>query len=239
MNKQKILLTVYKQYLNAKPLLFGALVVIVFGFLGALFVRIRSEVSDLDGTPANSDGQTTEIGDDIKKIGRNEPVKGEKNARYVLIEYSDYECPYCKDFHASLSKFISENKDFKWVYRHFPLAQLHAGATDKAISASCVLEEAGNDKFWEFSDALFENQALAVSDLTNLAKKVGVDEKDYNKCVKDFDKTSLADVYDKASKIGIGGTPSTIILDTKTNNSTLVVGGLPTDEILAKAKALN
>jgi protein-disulfide isomerase len=239
MNKQKIMLTLYKQYLLAKPLLLGAMVVIVFGFMGALFVRARQSIADKDGTPANGATQETEIGDDIKKIGKNEPVKGDKNARYVLIEYSDYECPFCKDFHDILNKLIAENKDFKWVYRNFPLAQLHPGATDKAIAATCVFEEAGNDKFWEFSDALFENQSLPVAELTSVAEKNGVAKADFEKCVKDFDKEQLGKIYDAASKIGVSGTPSTVIVDTESGNSTLVVGGLSADEMVAKAKELN
>lgn len=239
MNKQKIMLTLYKQYLLAKPLLLGALIVIVFGFMGALFVRARQGALDKDGIPANGDTQLTEIGDEIKDIGRNEPVKGDKNARYALIEYSDFECPYCKDFHNILTELIADNKDFKWVFRNFPLAQLHPGATDKAIAASCVLEEGGNDKFWAFSDALFENQALPVADLASLAEKTGVDKGDYEKCFKDFDKSDLSSIYEAASKIGVSGTPSTVIVDTETGNATLIVGGLSAEEIVSKAKELN
>lgn len=239
MNKQKIMLTLYKQYLLAKPLLLGALIVIVFGFMGALFVRARQGALDKDGIPANGDTQLTEIGDEIKDIGKNEPVKGDKDARYALIEYSDFECPYCKDFHNILTELIADNKDFKWVFRNFPLAQLHPGATDKAIAASCVLEEGGNDKFWAFSDALFENQALPVADLASLAEKTGVDKGDYEKCFKDFDKSDLSSIYEAASKIGVSGTPSTVIVDTETGNATLVVGGLSAEEIVSKAKELN
>lgn len=238
MNKQKIMLTVYKQYLNAKPLLFGALIVVAFGFVGALFTKFRQGTSNLDVNPTNGSEQTTEIGNDIKKIGKNEPVKGDKDARYALIEYSDFECPYCKDFHEIMNNLISNNKDFKWVYRNFPLAKIHPGATDKAIAATCVMKEGGNDKFWKFSDALFDNQALAVSELANLAEKTGVVKSDFEKCVKNFNKSNLSDIYDSATKIGVNATPSTLIVDTESGKAELVVGGLSAEELIAKAKAL-
>ena len=91
---------------------------------------------------------------DVKPVSENEHIRGDKNAKISLIEYSDYECPYCKRFHDTPKQVLEEYEGkVNWVYRHFPLG-FHATATPKAIASECVAELGGNDKFWEFSDIL-------------------------------------------------------------------------------------
>lgn len=220
-------------FIQMRPLFVACLVFILFGFLGSVFSTVRQKMSDDSKT--NVAG---EIPDKIKKLTKSDPVRGNENAKYVLIEYSDYECPFCKDFHTSLKTLIRDNKEFKWAYRNYPLA-FHAGAKDKAKAASCVFSEKGNDAFWEFSDALFEDQALPVNKLSELAVKNGVSKSDYDKCIERIDNDKLADIYDEATAIGVTGTPSTVIVNTDNNNAVLVVGVVPVEELLTKAKTLD
>ncbi|MBW6441529.1 thioredoxin domain-containing protein [Patescibacteria group bacterium] len=97
-------------------------------------------------------GEGTDIG--IAPINEDDFVKGNENARYVLIEWSDYECPFCLRFQETATQLVEQNEDVKWVYRQFPLDGLHPNARDKSIAALCVGKIAGNDTFWEFSDML-------------------------------------------------------------------------------------
>ncbi len=222
-------------FIQMRPLFVACLVFILFGFLGSVFSTVRQRMS----TDAKTDKPASgEIPDKIKKLTKSDPVRGNEDAKYVLIEYSDYECPFCKDFHTSLKTLIEDNKDFKWAYRNYPLP-FHAGAKDKAKAASCVFSEKGNDAFWEFSDALFEDQALPVNKLFELASKNGVSKSDYDKCMKGIDNDKLAAIYDAATAIGVTGTPSTVIVNTDNNNAVLVVGAVPVEELLTKAKALD
>lgn len=78
---------------------------------------------------------------------------GNPNASVKIIEYSDFECPYCKIFHATLAKTVAESGgEVSWVYRHWPI---HQNSFSKLVAAECVSQIKGNDAFWEYSDLLF------------------------------------------------------------------------------------
>jgi len=80
-------------------------------------------------------------------------VRGDKNSPVYLVEYSDYDCPYCGRFHSTSKQLVEEGK-IAWVYRQFPLPQLHPDAETKSAAGICAGELGGNDAFWAFSDAL-------------------------------------------------------------------------------------
>jgi protein-disulfide isomerase len=81
-------------------------------------------------------------------------VKGAANARITLVEYSDYDCPFCKRFHPTAVQLLSEYKDqVNWVYRQFPLDQLHPNTRIKSQAARCAGKLGGADAFWKFTEA--------------------------------------------------------------------------------------
>ena len=107
---------------------------------------IKSKLADLKA------GKGIDI--DIAPINEDDFVKGNSEARYVVMEWSDYECPYCGRFQKSVTQLLGEDTDVKWVYRQFPLDDLHPNSRAKSIAALCVGKIAGNDSFWQFSDTL-------------------------------------------------------------------------------------
>lgn len=100
---------------------------------------------------------TTPYIGDVSPVDPNEHVLGDiSKAQVTIIEYSDFECPYCAKFHPTLEKIVSEsNGNIAWVYRNFPLVQIHQHAMERAIAAECVAKIKGNDAFWKYADLLF------------------------------------------------------------------------------------
>ena len=143
-------------------------------------------------------------------------VKGNKEAKVILIEYSDFECPACRSYYPILRQLFTEFGDrATFVYRHFPLSGIHPNAEFAARAA----EAAGKQgKFWEMHDLLFQKQAewSKVADIVPVFKNytalLGIDteqfEKDFNsREVKDFVSSQKA----HASSLGFPGTPTFVL----------------------------
>lgn len=91
-----------------------------------------------------------------RPVSGSDHLLGNINAMVSVIEYSDYQCPFCKNFHPTLKRVLTEYGDqINWVYRHLPLESIHPEARPMAHASECVAEAKGNDAFWQFSDLLF------------------------------------------------------------------------------------
>ena len=93
----------------------------------------------------------------IRGVQDDDHIIGDKNAKVVIVEYSDTECPFCKVFHETLHQVVSEydGKDVAWVFRHWPIPQLHPKAPKEAEALECAAELGGNDMFWKYTHKLF------------------------------------------------------------------------------------
>jgi len=145
-------------------------------------------------------------------------VKGNRDAKISIIEFSDTECPFCKRFHPTLQRLLSEYpNDVNWVYRHFPLATLHAKAPKEAEATECAGELGGNDGFWAFLDRLYEitpsNDGLLASQLPEIAQEVGLDADKFSECLDSgrFE-GKVAAHYSQATQAGGQGTPYSVIV---------------------------
>ena len=138
--------------------------------------------------PAGPTGPTDDQLGNVQGIQESDYVRGNKNAKVVLVEYSDYECPFCQRFHDTMNEIMDTyGDDVAWVLRDYPLP-FHANAQKAAEAAACVGSIAGNDKFWEFTDLYFNTTdgsgtGVAIEDMGELAGKVGVDAAAVQKCV--------------------------------------------------------
>lgn len=171
-------------------------------------------------------------------------IRGDaKKAKVVMVEYSDFQCPYCSKHHPTLEKVYKEYGDqIAWVYRHFPLS-FHPNAEPTALASECADEQG---KFWEFADAMFVGQADSLSTdaatatafVTKTATSLKLDMTKFNKCVADAKYQSVVDGDTATGRTaGVSGTPATYI------NGTLVSGAVPyasmkkmIDDAIAKAK---
>lgn len=92
----------------------------------------------------------------FRPISENDHIYGNKDAKVTVIEYSDFECPFCRSFHPVVERAVNSfDGEVNWVYRHFPLEAIHPNARNMAHASECVAELGGNDAFWAFSDQLF------------------------------------------------------------------------------------
>lgn len=147
-------------------------------------------------------------------------IRGDINAPVKIVEYSDTECPFCKRFHTTMKEVIDTyGKDGKvaWVYRHFPLDQLHSKARKEAVALECANEQGGNDKFWSYADRLYEvtpaNNGLDPAELPKIAEFVGLDTGKFNTCLAStkYDK-HIEDEVQNAQATGGNGTPWSIVV---------------------------
>ncbi|MEX0917128.1 MAG: thioredoxin domain-containing protein [Candidatus Paceibacterota bacterium] len=156
----------------------------------------------------------------VAPVTTDDHILGNPDADVVIIEYSDTECPFCKDFHSVMHQVIDEyGKDGKvaWVYRHFPLASIHPKAPREAEATECAAELGGNDGFWAYIDRLFEvtpgNNGLDLSELPVIAEEVGLDRAAFESCLESGryeDKVQAS--YQEALDAGGRGTPYNILL---------------------------
>ena len=174
----------------------------------------------------------------LKPVSKDDHIRGDRNAKVVLVEYSDTECPFCKRFHPTVQQVVDQYKGkVAWVYRHFPLS-FHANAAKQAEASECAADIGGNDKFWEYLDKVFERTTaggtgFANDQLVPLAKELGLDEEKFKACLDTgkFTKKVQQDLAE-GQEAGVDGTPGTILVKSD-GTKKLVPGAVPESELKA------
>ena len=182
--------------------------------------------------------------DQLPPITKDDHVRGDlSKAKIALVEYSDYECPFCKSFHPTLQAVAKKyGNDVAWIYRYFPLS-FHQNAEKEAEAAECVAQLGGNTAFWNFSDKIYERTTsnglgFALTALGPLAKEVGVDQKKFQACLDSGKNAKLvADEQAGGEAAGISGTPGTIII-TKDGKTDMVNGAQSLSTVEGQIDAL-
>jgi len=144
-------------------------------------------------------------------IVRNSPVTGSPDLKIVLVEFSDFQCPFCARAHSTVKEFMAKyGKEVSLTYKHLPLTEIHPQALPAAL-ASWSAQQQG--KFWEYHDALFSQQANLGEDLyVKLANDLGLDVAKFNS---DRQSASAKEAINKdielAQGLGINSTPTFIM----------------------------
>lgn len=217
------------------------LVIIVFGVGfysgsnwrqdGATSITNNQEVKEDATAPVaeRPSGPSKEQLAKVPEITSEDHVQGSDNPEITLIEYSDFECPYCNRFHPTSQKIIEEYGDkVAWVYRHFPLS-FHENAQDSAEFSECVAKYVGQEEFWEFSDILFEkmeetyakaqkegsnsiDSPAKLEAMVDMANDMGWDGAQLQTCVENDEMKEVVDSMEKGGRAaGVSGTPGTIV----------------------------
>jgi protein-disulfide isomerase len=169
------------------------------------------EIADPDGPPK-----------ELAPVTADEHIQGDVNkAKVFLVEYSDFQCPFCSRHHPTLQKVMEDYGDqVAWVYRHFPLTSIHPQAEPAANASECASEQG---KFWEYADALFENQTSLSDDYYGeLAGDLGLNVSKFNDCFENSKYQGEIDADAGTGRTaGVTGTPATFI------NGQAVSGAVP------------
>src|SRR3989338_3720694 len=181
----------------------------------------------------------------MRPVSADDHILGNPNADVIIVEYSDTECPFCKQFHNTLERVMNEyGKDGKvaWVYRHFPIAELHSKARKESEALECANELGGPGKFWEYTNMLFDitpsNNNLDPAQLPIIAKNVGLDVKAFNTCLSSEKYAAKVEAdYQDAVKAGGQGTPNSILIS-KDGTKVTVQGAQPYESLKATIDAL-
>jgi len=186
---------------------------------------------------AEEERQASEKAKGVRRVSSSrDHIYGNPNAPVSLIEYSDFECPFCKRFHSTAKEIVDAyGGKVNWVYRHFPLGMHNPGAQKEAEASECVAQLGGNDAFWKYTNAIYartqsNGNGFPLTQLVPLAKETGLNEKQFKDCVDSGKHTSrVQEDLDEGVKIGITGTPANILVRNDTGEVVLKVGAQPLD----------
>jgi len=177
---------------------------------------------------------TDEQAASIPAITSSDHVRGVSDPEVYLIEYSDYQCPFCGQFHPTTLQVLDEYSDkVAVVYRHFPLRQIHPQAEPAAQASECVAEIGGEEAFWKFTDYLFENQDTALNDFAKSANAIGINGTAVETCLTNEDMAGVVEEqYQGGISSGVTGTPGNIIMNKK-GEAWIIPGAVPFASIKA------
>jgi protein-disulfide isomerase len=171
---------------------------------------------------------------------------GNPNATVKVIEYADLECPYCKVFNTTMHQvmdYYGQSGNVAWIYRPFPLGQIHSKAPKEAEAAECAADQGGSAEFFKYIDQIYtitpsENN-LDLAQLPAIAQQQGLDMTQFNSCLNSGKyATKVQDSYNDAIKAGGTGTPFILITKAGSTDAVTLEGAQPYDSMRAAIDAV-
>ncbi len=212
-------------------------IAIVVGFaMIALAIFFTADKAAAPAEIIESEGGNIANGS-VRAVDETDYVRGNPNAPILMIEYSDYDCPFCKEYHTTLNKIMNEygvSGKVAWVYRQFPLPQLHPNAPEISEAALCVGSLGGSTAFWKFTDMIFEERS--INEQTNMVKlpdyatEAGVEKGAYMNCLSSNQmEDKVKSQADEALELGAVGTPYTVLI---VGNEQAIISGAQSYEVV-------
>lgn len=149
----------------------------------------------------------------VPAVRADDHVRGPANARITVIEYADFFCPVCRESHMVLQKLVAEGK-IRWVYRHFPIPELHPAARLASEAAECA---AAQNRFWSFADAVYREQPRLDSlRFKDIAHDAGVDSVRFAICMSSAAQADkVIQAHEEAQRLRLSGTPTFFVNGTR------------------------
>jgi protein-disulfide isomerase len=208
------------------------LAIVVAGLMIAGAIYFGGKSPQLaQGNLTGNQGPTQAATGVIEPVTASDHIIGSPDAKVVVVEYSDYECPFCKNFHNTMHQIVDAYKgDVAWVYREFPIAQLHSKAAKESEAAECVTELGGNTAFW--------HDSLDPAQLPIIAQAAGVDFQAFNACLSSGKYTKkIEQAVAAAGKAGALGTPYSVAIS-KSGKKVAINGAQPFEVVKATIDSL-
>lgn len=180
--------------------------------------------SDGGGNAAAGDMAMAEHGQEqadtsaVRPVDDSDHIRGDIDAPVTIVEYSDFDCPFCQRFHGTMAQVMEqygESGEVAWVMRHFPVDQSHPNASMVAHASECAAELGGDAAFWEFADSYFAAAPVADADaaVTEIADTIGLDGGAFAECMdSDRHAAGVTDDLENAVETGGRGTPWSIVI---------------------------
>lgn len=209
-------------------------IIVGFAMIAIAIFFTNRNAANVVPVAINDQGVTSEL---PRPVDNSDYIRGNPNAPILMVEYSDYDCPFCTQYHAVMKQIMDEygvTGRLAWVYRQFPLGQLHPNAPAISEAALCVGDVGGNEAFWNFTDSIFSERNIGeptnISRLPMYAEQAGVAQKDYIDCVnsKRMEPVLVQHIED-AFKAGAKGTPYTVLI---VGNQQAVINGAQPYEVV-------
>jgi protein-disulfide isomerase len=152
-------------------------------------------------------------------ISADDHILGNPTAKVKIVEYSDFDCPHCATFNATLHQLVNDygtGGDVAWIFRNFAITELHPNAKKHAEAAECVAQTAGNEAYFKFNDLLFANQPADPTKYAEYARATGASPEAVASCIQNAATNGIDARIDaerqNAIDAGAGGTPYSLIL---------------------------
>ena len=209
-------------------------IVLAGGIIGAALYFGGNKVQPAEKlVPAPTQEQVRDTTSTVRPVATTDHIKGNPDAPIKIVAYSDFECPFCQRFHNTMNELMEKYEDsgeVAWVFRQFPLEQLHpVKAQAVAVASECANELAGNDGFWKFADRYFEltltnNRTDTDVVIPQIAKEMGLNTTEFFACTKSgkYNEHIQADIAN-ATETGGRGTPWSILI--APNGKTFPING--------------
>jgi len=214
-----------KLFVPASILGAGVIIAIAVFATGGLNIPAQQGLSAQTGGDLPEDNKV--VGS-VPTVSAGDYIRGNPSAPIAIIEYSDFQCPFCSMVHPTLKKIVSEsNGQIAWVLRNFPLESIHPNARPAALAAECIAQELGNDAYWKSADAVFADQSkMSPAYFEQLALQLGAQKTSYKSCIASASAAKKVDADSaEAQQNGGQGTPYTVLYDKK--GQVGVSGALP------------
>lgn len=163
-------------------------------------------------------------------------IYGEENAEISIVEFSDFDCPYCQRFHETPKQVVDQSGGrVNWVFKHFPV---HASARPLHVATECVAEQ-DNQLFWAATQLIFDGGGSREIKPEELGQMLPLNQEAYTKCLSGRSATqSVQADYNFGQEAGVTGTPATFVIHNRTNQVLELKGAVPASKVKAAARQL-